>query len=91
MGQYSPQGDSSYGCMDMSGNVWEWCLNKWDNPSDTTIDNSDDERVRRGGSWLYFHHLARAASRNYSRPVSRDNLVGFRVVAARRSPSHPDR
>lgn len=25
VGQYSPQGDSPYGCVDVAGNVLEWC------------------------------------------------------------------
>ncbi|MEW8438530.1 MAG: SUMF1/EgtB/PvdO family nonheme iron enzyme, partial [Candidatus Thiodiazotropha taylori] len=45
-----PQGASPYGVMDLAGNVWEWCLNKYGNPEDTTIDISDDNRVLRGGA-----------------------------------------
>ena len=83
VGQYSPQGDSPTGCVDMSGNVWEWCLNKYDNPEVTTIDQSDDWRVLRGGSWNYNLSRMRAAYRDFSHPVGRNFDGGFRVVAVR--------
>jgi hypothetical protein len=38
--------------MDMAGNVWEWCLNKYDDLEVTTIDASGDGRVLRGGAWI---------------------------------------
>ena len=87
VGQYSPQGDSPYGCVDMSGNVWEWCLNKHEKPEDTTIDQSKAWRVLRGGSWLYFNSDIHATSRLYDVPNLRDYDIGFRVVV-RRPPSH---
>ena len=86
VGQYSSQGDSPYGCVDMSGNVREWCLNKYDKPYDTGIDQSNDWRVLRGGSWGNYQDDVRAVSRDPARPASRFNGRGFRVVA-RRPPS----
>ena len=86
VGQYSPQGDSPYGCVDMSGNVWEWCFNKYDKPEDTGIDQSNDRRVLRGGSWANNLASVRAVSRYRGHPAFRSDAYGIRVVA-RRPPS----
>lgn len=80
VGRYSSSGDSPYGCVDMRGNVWEWCLNKYENPEDTTIDQSNARRVLHGGSWLNLDYGDRTASRNYRTPDFRNYDVGFRVV-----------
>lgn len=83
VGYYSPQGDSPYGCVDMSGNVCEWCLNKYNNPANTTIDQSDDWRVLRGGSFYSEGYYARTDSRYYDVPTSCSRDYGFRVVVVR--------
>lgn len=49
VGMY-PLGATPQGILDMAGNVWEWCLNTYDQ-LDTTITTSG-ERVLRGDSWL---------------------------------------
>ncbi|MBK6325574.1 MAG: SUMF1/EgtB/PvdO family nonheme iron enzyme [Chloroflexi bacterium] len=75
---------------DLSGNVWEWCRNKYDPPEAVEVDESGDSRVVRGGSWNHNRGLARAACRDYRVPVDRFDF-GFRVVVVRFSPSHqPD-
>ena len=48
-----PDGASPYGVHDMTGNVWEWCLNKYEDPEQIDVDDSEDTRVLRGGSWNY--------------------------------------
>ncbi len=89
VGDYAPQGDSPYGCVDMSGNVWEWCLNKYKTPEIIEIDKSGDWRVLRGGSWNYLQRYARAAYRADDLPDYTSNNFGFRVVV-RRPPSYQD-
>jgi formylglycine-generating enzyme required for sulfatase activity len=79
VGQFSPQGDSPYRCVDMSGNVWEWV--------DSWYDGKNDHRVMRGGSW--FNDLGDA--RTIIRPLESLNYrggdAGWRVVV-HRSPFH---
>ena len=81
VGMY-PHGASPYGTEDMAGNVWEWCLNKYDKSEDTTIDSSIEMRVLRGGSWFYDQIDARTAYRNRSAPGGRYYGIGFRLLSS---------
>jgi len=58
-----PHGASSEGVLDLSGNVWEWCLNQYEHPEQTKADTSSQARVLRGGSWYGYTGFARLASR----------------------------
>jgi formylglycine-generating enzyme required for sulfatase activity len=86
-----PNGASPYGVLDMSGNVWEWCLTDYKNPaSEARHENlqTDEWRVLRGGSWVYLLTFARAVSRNYYPPADRGYYsLGFRVLLCVRPPS----
>ncbi|MEW5989362.1 MAG: SUMF1/EgtB/PvdO family nonheme iron enzyme [Chloroflexota bacterium] len=74
---------------DLSGNVWEWCRNKYDHPEDAAVDQSSESRTLRGGSWGLDQDFARVASRDDLHPSDRDNFsFGFRVVVRR--PPSPD-
>jgi formylglycine-generating enzyme required for sulfatase activity len=74
-------GVSPDGLLDCSGNVLEWCLNKFDNPDDTDT-SGDAGRVVRGGSWLDYPADARVVSRLRCYPVDRDIAIGFRLLCA---------
>ena len=86
MGLY-PSGKSKQNVMDLSGNVWEWCLNQYDQPKQTKV-GGEARRVLRGGSWFYDQGLARCAYRSYGGdPDHRDDNVGFRLVCCVSPPS----
>jgi formylglycine-generating enzyme required for sulfatase activity len=85
VGMY-PQGASPYGVLDMSGNVWEWCLNEYEKP-DRIQEEGDTWRVLRGGSWYNDVEHASALARSVSWYSNRDDDIGFRVVVVRSSPS----
>ena len=79
-----PGGASPYGCEDVSGNVWEWCLTKWqDSYKDYKDDNDpkgDKPRVLRGGSFFSFPEYVRCAVRLRYYPDLRLNYFGFRLL-----------
>ncbi|GEM_PF-870183 len=80
VGMY-PQGASPDRVLDLSGNVWEWCLNEYDKP-DRIQETGAATRVVRGGSWgSNFDDASARARRGYLfGPVDRYGFIGFRVV-----------
>ena len=78
VGMY-PGGATVHGLLDMSGNVWEWCLNGWDPPHSTAVDTTNKYRVLRGGSFLSSRQNAASSLRGRIGPPRADNYDGFRV------------
>ena len=85
-GAYS-NGASPYGCMDMAGNVWEWCNDWYDSGyyskgvnSNPQGPSSGSSRVFRGGSWISNADRLRCAYRNRDEPAYRNDNLGFRCA-----------
>jgi formylglycine-generating enzyme required for sulfatase activity len=89
VGQYSPQGDSPYGCADMAGNVWEWTHSLYRGyPYDPTDGREEleagefkDIRAWRGGSWRLGRPFARCSCRNRGGPGRLHHGLGFRCAS----------
>jgi formylglycine-generating enzyme required for sulfatase activity len=88
--QTAPAGSfwaNSFGLYDVHGNVWEWVEDCWHNnyngaPSNGSAwtDDNNCSRGLRGGSWVNYPWVARAALRDYGTPGSRSGNLGFRVA-----------
>lgn len=77
VGMY-PQGATQQGVLDMAGNVWEWCLNTYDD-QDLSI-TTGGRRVIRGGSWSYRPVYAHVSYRGRNNADLRISYIGFRLA-----------
>jgi len=81
---------NAWGLYDMSGNVWEWCADQWDEDayksrSDTVTDPAvyaagPSPRVGRGGSWWYVAGWCRVAYRFWGVAGVRRDDLGVRLL-----------
>ncbi|OBQ35836.1 MAG: sulfatase-modifying factor domain-containing protein [Anabaena sp. CRKS33] len=77
-----------FGLHDMCGNVWEWCEDRWHEdyinaPGDGSVwlNNSNNRRVLRGGSWFIPSENCRSSFRFYADAgFVGCNLFSFRVM-----------
>lgn len=84
-----PEGASAEGCLDMTGNVWEWTSSKFaaypgfkafPYPEYSEVWFDDDHRVLKGGSWATSPSVLRTSFRNFFRRHFRIAFAGLRLA-----------
>lgn len=85
-----PEGASSYGILDLAGNVWEWCEDAYDedfyengpsmNPRLVSSSRNENGHVMRGGSFMYDSRALRTYARMGFDPHYRFAEGGFRCA-----------
>ena len=85
--QYSPTGNSYYGCVDMSGNLWEWCADWYSTSyyssspySNPTGPSTGTYRAARGGDWTDSAFRMRCTDRDWGYHEQGNFDNGFRCV-----------
>jgi len=82
-----PEGESTFGCRQMIGNVWEWTSNDFlpypgfseDPYKEYSSPWFGTHKSLRGGAWSTRSRLVRTAYRNFYTPDRRDIWAGFRT------------
>ncbi|MEK7484665.1 MAG: SUMF1/EgtB/PvdO family nonheme iron enzyme, partial [Planctomycetota bacterium] len=81
-----PQGASPYGCLNMAGNVWEWCRDYYQDQYSSSLKNPHGpeqalERVIRGGGWSSNDSKQlKTFSRHHLSPDQQLPDLGFRLA-----------
>jgi len=65
---------NEFGIYDLSGNVWEWCMDNYN--------NSRTYHTLRGGAWDFYGSGLKSSARNANDPTGRGTSIGFRIAYA---------